>query len=286
MSFVYRIERFKPLVIVSDDGHIYKTRSHDGDELTLILEGEGYYSSSEQNIQVGAGNLILIPAGLRHGFVCTKPWRGISVHFYKDELPAFCQYLFQSKSSTSWLHIAKLNEQDMHWVDICLSNMEREWKAADQNIDSNFFMRNVFETVLLLFERNQRECSPQMQIQEKNETVIQDVLKEIHARYFDKITVHELAARHFLSESSLRKKFLGTIGISPKQYMINLRVREAKRLLKQTDKAIEAISNEVGFSSCGRFYDFFVKTVGVTPLEWRKQYKVNVDSGAKDIRKM
>jgi AraC-like DNA-binding protein len=60
------------------------------------------------------------------------------------------------------------------------------------------------------------------------------------------------------------------LGVSPKQYIINLRLEEAKRLLQQTNKAIEYISSEVGFTSSSRFYDLFVKWVGVTPMEWRK----------------
>lgn len=33
----------------------------------------------------------------------------------------------------------------------------------------------------------------------------------------------------------------------------------------------EMISSEVGFTSSSRFYDYFVRSVGVTPLEWRMQ---------------
>lgn len=94
-SFVISMERFKPHTFQAEQGEgLFKSHSHEYDELTLILDGEGYYSSSEQNIKVAAGDLILIPPGLHHGFVCTKPWQGISVHFFHDRLPVHCQYLF------------------------------------------------------------------------------------------------------------------------------------------------------------------------------------------------
>ncbi len=99
------------------------------------------------------------------------------------------------------------------------------------------------------------------------------MLKEIHASYYTGITIGELASKHFLSESNLRKKFVEAMGISPKQYIINLRLMEAKRLLQQTDKAIESISSEVGFTSSSRFYEFFVKSSGITPLEWRVRHQ-------------
>lgn len=270
-SFIVSIDRFKPhtFQVIEGDG-IFISHSHDYDELTLILEGEGYYSSPEQNAKVSAGNLILIPPGLHHGFVCTVPWRGVSVHFKHDRLPIQCQYLFHAGYDRNRIHIIQLDEEDTHWAEISISQLEKEWKKGQDSIDSLNIMRIAFETAVVLFQRYKADC-PHM-AGGNDQTIIQEVLKEIHARFYSQLTVHELASKHYVSESNLRKKFTEVIGLSPKQYMINLRMEEAKRLLRQTDKAIESISSEVGFTSSSRFYDFFVKAVGVTPFEWRKQH--------------
>ncbi|MBD2867253.1 AraC family transcriptional regulator [Paenibacillus arenilitoris] len=246
------------------------SHSHDYDELTLILGGEGYYSSPEQNIKVGAGDLILIPSGLHHGFVCTEPWRGLSVHFRRDKLPSRCQYLFHSDRGSGRIHRTRLTEDDRRWAEISCQQLEKEWRAGEPTVDSDNLMRVAFETTLMLFQRSKGSEKPA----DRNaggDSIVQEVLKEIHSRFSGHLTVHELAAKHFLSESNLRKKFSEAIGVSPKQYIINLRLQEAKRLLRQTDKAIESISTEVGFTSSSRFYDYFVKSAGVTPLEWRNQ---------------
>ncbi|WP_336757912.1 cupin domain-containing protein [Paenibacillus sp. USHLN196] len=93
--FIVSIERFKPNWFHLEQGEgLFKSHSHAYDELTLILDGEGYYSSPEQNVKVVAGDLIMIPPGLYHGFVCTEPWQGISVHYYHDHLPVHSRYLF------------------------------------------------------------------------------------------------------------------------------------------------------------------------------------------------
>ncbi|SLJ94676.1 MULTISPECIES: helix-turn-helix transcriptional regulator [unclassified Paenibacillus] len=124
---------------------------------------------------------------------------------------------------------------------------------------------------LLLFQRNCSVEAPHAVNDPTVQCIVQEVLKEIHSSYYTPITVSELASRHFLSESNLRKKFTESVGVSPKQYIINLRLMEAKRMLQQTNKAVEMISSEVGFTSSSRFYDYFVRSVGVTPLEWRMQ---------------
>lgn len=269
-SFIVSIERFKPHTVHPFDGDgIFISHSHDYDELTLVLEGEGYYSSPEQNVKVQAGNLILIPSGLHHGFVCTVPWRGVSVHFNHERLPLHSQYLFHAGIECNRIQSIQLNEQDAKWAEISVSQLEEEWKKEHHGIDSQNIMRVAFETAVVLFQRY-KSVSAHTAGGRSDQTVIQEVLKEIHAKFYSQLTVHELASRHFVSESNLRKKFTEMVGVSPKQYMINLRMEEAKRLLRQTDKAIESISSEVGFTSSSRFYDYFVKAVGVTPFEWRK----------------
>ncbi|MBE9915953.1 helix-turn-helix transcriptional regulator [Paenibacillus donghaensis] len=269
-GFVISMDRFKPHTFQAEQGEgLFMSHSHEYDELTLILEGEGYYSSSEQNIKVAAGDLILIPPRLHHGFVCTRPWQGISVHFFHDKLPAHCQYLFhETECEPHRIRSAHLHDDDMRWAEISFFQLEKEWKSERQDIDSYNLMRIAFETTLLLFQRNRETWMP---ITGNDYVVIEEVLKEIHSKYHTQITVNELAARHFISESSLRKKFSESFGVSPKQYIISLRLMESKRLLQQTNKAIESISAEVGFTSSSRFYEFFIKSTGVTPLEWRKK---------------
>lgn len=269
---VVSIERFKPHTFSFEMGEgLFMSHSHEYDELTLILEGQGYYSSPEQNIKVSAGDIVLIPPGLHHGFVCTVPWQGISVHFQRDRLPVHSRYpLVGTEREQERIRHSALEGEELRWAEICLSRLEHEWKSEPENIDTRHLMRLALETTLLLFQRSHDAQTP---YGSRDSGVIQKVLKEIHASYYTGITIGELASKHFLSESNLRKKFAEAMGISPKQYMINLRLMEAKRLLQQTDKAIESISSEVGFTSSSRFYEFFVKSSGITPLEWRVRHQ-------------
>lgn len=270
-GFITSIEHFKPHTFQAEQGEgLYISHSHDYDELTLILDGEGYYSTAEQNIKVSKGDLILIPSQLHHGFVCIKPWRGISVHFIFDKIPAYCQYLFlNAYQKPLHIRISHLQEEHLKWANIALLQLELEWRTEEKSEYSYDIMRNILESVLLLYHKNM--IAPQSLPEKTDDSlIIQEVLREIHRRYNTSITINEIASRHYLSESLLRRKFSEVLGISPKQYIINLRLEEAKRLLQQTNRAIEYISSEVGFTSSSRFYDLFVKWVGMTPMEWRK----------------
>ncbi|ACT01666.1 AraC family transcriptional regulator [Paenibacillus sp. JDR-2] len=267
-DFIVSLERFAASAEMSS--YPYKSHSHEYEELTMIDEGEGYYSSPDRNRKVGPGDLIYIPSGLLHSYVCTKRWQGVSVHFRKDKLPVQCQQYLQQERGMAQLEVAALSHIDRRWARASLVQLERRWKEAEAAVDAEVLQRVAIETALSLFQANKRESSNSHD-HTNIQSVMREVLREIHARFDSPITVHELASRHYLSESHLRKQFSAAIGVSPKQYIIRLRLKEAQRLLKQTDKAIETISAEVGFHSSSRFYDFFFKSVGMTPLEWRRQ---------------
>ncbi|MCD9020844.1 AraC family transcriptional regulator [Cohnella silvisoli] len=272
-GIIESIEYFRPHTFQAGQGEgLFQSHSHPCDELTLILDGEGYYSSKEQNIKVAKGDLILIPSGLHHGFVCIKPWKGISLHIHSDRAPSYCHFLLQNAYQNPQQHIviAHLSDDQLEWANISLHQLEVIWKREGHGEYSYDLMRVNLETLLLLYHDNKITSQP---LTDKTDDgpLIQKVLKEIHQVYNTSITVNEIAARHFISESILRRKFSYALGISPKQYIINLRLEEAKRLLEQTNKAIEFISSEVGFTSSSRFYDLFVKSVGATPSEWRSR---------------
>jgi two-component system response regulator YesN len=63
--------------------------------------------------------------------------------------------------------------------------------------------------------------------------------------------------------------FKKTYGVYFNDFLLDLRIREAKRLLRQTDMRIYEIAAEVGFSNPEYFAAQFEKVVNMTPKEYR-----------------
>ncbi|MFE0558471.1 AraC family transcriptional regulator [Paenibacillus sp. NPDC058910] len=274
-GFVENIEHFTPHAFAGEQGAgLFRSHTHDTDEITLIFEGEGYYSSAGQNVQVTAGDLILIPAGILHGFVCLKAWDGISVHYDSSDIPSFCQFLLQHayRQYPNQILKSRLNKTHLDRAKAAIEQLGEEYVRVRMNEYSHDLMCNALETMLLLYHTNATQASsPAPADEDSDERMIQDALKEIHLTYFTSLKIADMAARRFHSERIFRKKFSDRVGVSPKQYIISVRLNEAKRLLRHTDKPVEFIASEVGFTSSSRFYDLFIKHVGKTPLEWRKE---------------
>ena len=89
----------------------------------------------------------------------------------------------------------------------------------------------------------------------------------------EKFGVRKLASLIGLSPSQTLKKVRAATGKSVNQYIRELRLRKATKLIKNTDLSIAEISYKVGFGSQSYFNTTFRKCYGVTPGEYKTQNK-------------
>lgn len=72
-----------------------------------------------------------------------------------------------------------------------------------------------------------------------------------------------------LSYRQLSRYFLQAHGVSPKQYQLQARLREAERLLRNTKHSVTEIAFELGYSSSQHFATHFTAHAGCSPTEFR-----------------
>lgn len=88
-------------------------------------------------------------------------------------------------------------------------------------------------------------------------------------------TVEEMAAMVGLGTTAFTEKVKKYTGFSPLNYLINIRISEAIKLLRRPDINLTSIALEVGFYSSQHFSTTFKKLTGYTPGEFRKKNKSN-----------
>ena len=95
---------------------------------------------------------------------------------------------------------------------------------------------------------------------------IMDYLKE---NYYSNITLEDLTEQFNISKSSLIYNFNKYLKTSPTDYLINIRVDQAKELLKNTGKSMSEIAEDCGFSSANYFSLMFKRKTGISPANYR-----------------
>jgi len=89
-------------------------------------------------------------------------------------------------------------------------------------------------------------------------------------RYTEPVDVGRLAERCGLSEPHFRRLFVATLGRSPREYWLDLRLRMAASLLRSSSRSVLRISQDVGFVTLSSFNRQFAAKFSTTPREWRR----------------
>ena len=106
-----------------------------------------------------------------------------------------------------------------------------------------------------------------------------DALKEpvdyVRKNYMQNICLKELAEITHLSISALERRFKKFLGKTPKQFINEVRLENARRLLIETNIAIATIANDTGFADHSYFSRQFQKLFDQSPSVFRKEHCSN-----------
>jgi AraC-like DNA-binding protein len=92
------------------------------------------------------------------------------------------------------------------------------------------------------------------------------------ARYFDPLTVADLARAARLSPAHFSREFRRAFGEAPHQYLLTRRLERAAALLRTTDWSVTRICLAIGLQSLGSFTTSFGRMLGVSPTAYRAKY--------------
>lgn len=107
---------------------------------------------------------------------------------------------------------------------------------------------------------------------------IKNIMNFLNDNYNQKITLKQLAEMFHVSESYISHQFAKDYKISPISYIITRRITQAKFALTNSDNTLAEISYAVGYDDVDHFTKLFIKHVGQTPSEYRKQFKCTNES--------
>lgn len=100
---------------------------------------------------------------------------------------------------------------------------------------------------------------------------IKDIALYIHNHFCENISVKELSKKAMISHYYFIRLFKKKTGYTPYEYLINVRLSNAKYLLSTSCLSIKEVCFRSGFSCESTFCTTFKKNVGLTPAEYRNK---------------
>ena len=101
-------------------------------------------------------------------------------------------------------------------------------------------------------------------------TLLNEILVYINNNIYTAFTVEDLCSKFSVSRSSLQNLFRSNLNISPKQYISEKKLSQAKKLIQEHKHTISEISDMLGFTSIHYFSRKFKTQYGVSPTDYSK----------------
>lgn len=144
-------------------------------------------------------------------------------------------------------------------------------KCIEQILNKNTFLIEKQESLIEILEEFQIESKEEQIIKKEN---MENAIKYIQANYKKEINLTYICSLSFLSLFHFIREFKKYTGLSPFELIIQLRIKEAQRLLLNSNK-IADIAIESGFYDQSHFTKYFKKYVGISPKKYVQSCKIS-----------
>ncbi len=106
------------------------------------------------------------------------------------------------------------------------------------------------------------------------DTLAESIRRFIDERYLAFYSLDDLCNEMHYSKNYIINVFKEEYGMTPIEYLNEVKIRRAMYLLEVTSHSIDDIARESGFNHYSHFYRLFIRKQGISPFEWRRRIRV------------
>ena len=249
-------------------------RAYDSKIIYMISGDVSVYIEDDKPFHLSVGNLLLIPAGVKYrlkgqylkaaviSFDPTDEWAHISERLSPVSPESFDESKCHVGDFSPFDKVLKVDDMESECdtfikMDDIATTAQGEWRAV---------ISAMLKLVLLKVADSVSENAlPSSMVESLDAYIRENCAEEISNTEIGAIFgYHPFYVSRVLKEKK---------GITLRQYIINYRLKAAKRMLEHTKMSMAEIAEETGFTDASYFTKTFRQTFGVTPKEWRNKFK-------------
>lgn len=255
---------------------IQEPHTHPYYEIFYLINGDCTFFLNHNIYQLNKGDMVIVPKGEIHN--ATFPEHGTSERFvvcFREANLSWLDDLLGSEmvQQTIEAGVISIPDRRREYVESLMAKLLFENDGPDV-LSPAFIRTGIVELFLFIIRCQRYEHNAIKEIDVDNQ-LMQEIATYIYQNYDKKLTLVDMSEKFNISRSYLSKKFKVITGFGFKEYVVNVRIKNACRLLLETNKSITDIAFECGFNDSNYFGDAFRHIKGVSPNKYRK-YNENV----------
>lgn len=218
-----------------------------------VLAGKGYYNGNP--VHANQGFIIEPQTNCEYHYDSEEPWKyfwmkpegSLALDICKNHITADENYIFEYNFPSFLFNLAEKILFDTS------KTILSETAAL-----SHFFKIISLHNSTLDSEKNQ---------------YVENAKNYIELNMHRQISIKDIAAIQNISDRYLYNLFIKHEGVSPKQYLSDVRLKFAKNMLETSDLSITNIADSVGYNDVLAFSKFFSSHVGISPSDYKSKSK-------------
>lgn len=254
---------------ITHPGDTVIRHSHSFFEVVYCITGGVEYQAGSERFQLRQGDILYIPAGVVHAPIIPdqlpEPYRRyvlwLSPEFIQLVTTLFLSDLGMENGTPFLLHTASTPwEYIGEYFRRCVQESEQRhfrWEAAVFGIATELAVQ-----IARCWQGSKGEEKPEL---------LDQIMGHVEAHLAEKITLPDVAARFWVSQSTISQLFRKKMGISFYRYVTLRRLTEAKALIR-TGIPMDQVSIAVGFQDYSTFYRAFKAEYHISPAQYRKMH--------------
>lgn len=227
----------------------------------------GFDGHRQHELLAQGSNIAIVPASIQHQ-VSWNQESDFTLLFLDPDF--LVQVAYESISGD---RIELMPQFAMHdpFIDQIGRSLTAELKS--NRLGSRLFAGSLTTALSIHLLRNYASRQPTLaeQVGGLPQRKLQQAIAYMHDRLSENLSLAEIAGELNMSQYHFSRLFKQSMGISPYQYVMRLRIERAKYLLRTTSLTVIVIAQQTGFSNQNQLTIQFRKFTGTTPSNYRKQ---------------
>ena len=241
--------------------------THPFTELFYVVDGKGEFNIQGQRFPVKANDFVIINPQVEHTELSSP-----------DEP---LEYIVLGIKGLSFSNLTPVSEGGHPFSFFNLRDEQKDilrylnamvQEATSQQMSYELVCHNLLEILLIKILRHQH-FDLEVGKQSKATKDISFIKHYLETYYHESIQLEDLASMTHLSRFYISHSFKKEIGMSPMEYLIDIRIKESKILLRTTNYSISQVADIVGFTTPTYFSKQFRKSTGISPTDYREQFQ-------------
>lgn len=264
---------------ICDPGHRFGPNKRISHVLHIVENGSGIFEMDGQRYEINGGEAFFIPSSVEAWYEADmdNPW-------------TYRWVGFEGMTAEEVIHACGFTREKPVRRIHCMENANKYIDGmvkTNKLIFENELKRNGLLMLLFsdLITDNRDACLREGKLlpshRYPSSAYVENAVDYIAANFDKRLKINELADHIGVNRSYLTSTFKKSLGCSPQEYLMNLRIEKAKSLLKKGDIQVNEVAAKVGYGDPLAFSKVFKARTGKSPREYKEEKRRLVVKGKK-----